>query len=313
VSGIQNTFYAIRTHEAWLRAHAALERPEAEAAVYRQRLAAARAGFNAVFFHGESKTYIDKDAVANPKRFGRISMQTSLALALTMGLAESDETASELKRDVIETMGGRMSTGLIGTRYLLQALADAGDVDTALDLLTQRSDPSWGYMLDQGPGTLWEQFLGNASWVRARGSLNHIMLGSQGSFYYERLAGIQMVGNGWAEIRLAPSMTRRLPGFGATLQTVRGSVASSWAWTSRGYQINASVPVTANATLLFRSETAVSIKSYKITEGGISVWDGGVFRAGVPGVLAGRCIGGVGCLELEIIVASGTFAFEANA
>jgi alpha-L-rhamnosidase len=42
-----------------------------------------------------------------------------------------------------------MSTGLIGTRYLLQALSDAGGVDTALDLLTQRSDPSWGYMLDQ--------------------------------------------------------------------------------------------------------------------------------------------------------------------
>ena len=156
VSGIQNTFYVIRTHEAWLRAHAALGRPEAEAAVYKQRLAAARAGFNSVFFHEESKTYIDKDAVANPKRFGQISMQTSLALALTMRLAESDETASELKRDVIETMGGRMSTGLIGTRYLLQALADAGGVDTALDLLTQRSDPSWGYMLDQGPGTLWE-------------------------------------------------------------------------------------------------------------------------------------------------------------
>ena len=186
VTGIQNTFYFVRTHEAWLRAHAALGRPEAEAVVYRQRLAAARNGFNSVFFDNVC-SYVDGAITENLttyKRYGLASLQTSLALALEMGVTKtaasgSDATAAvqaALRYDVEETMGGRMSTGLIGTRYLLGALSDAGGVDTAIGLLTNKQDPSWTYMLDQGPGTLWEQFLGNKSWARARGSLNHVSL-----------------------------------------------------------------------------------------------------------------------------------------
>ena len=67
---------------------------------------------------------------------------------------------------------------------------------------------------------------------------------------------------------------------------------------------------TANATLSFPSDPGnIDIN---ITEGGISVWDGREFRSGVPGVLAGRCVGAENCEAVEITVASGTFAFEAS-
>jgi hypothetical protein len=65
-------------------------------------------------------------------------------------------------------MGTRPTSGLIGTKYILPALSDytssysgassIAGVDIALELITQRATPSWGYMLEQGPGTLWEQF-----------------------------------------------------------------------------------------------------------------------------------------------------------
>ena len=331
VSGIQNTFFLVRTTEAWLRAHRALGRPAAEAAPYQQTLAAARKAFNDVFFDAGSGSYIDAAAQANASTYGQVSLQTSLALALTMDAPRTAGTyhrwdptvdatptvQASLKKDVTKTMGGRMSTGLIGTRYLLQALSDAGDVDTAIDLLTQRTDPSWGYMLDQGPGTLWEQFLGNASWVRARGSLNHIMLGSQGAWFFDSLAGLRQADDsvGWSSLTVAPALTKRLQGFGATMETVRGTVAASWAWVgARGerYWLNATVPVTSNATITFPEAATVM-------EGGVVVFSGGktpgTFRPGVPGVTAGRCgpgwqPTGAVCAVVEIEVQSGDYAFE---
>eukprot|EP00463_Aulacantha_scolymantha_P006644 TRINITY_DN856_c0_g2_i1.p1 TRINITY_DN856_c0_g2~~TRINITY_DN856_c0_g2_i1.p1 ORF type:complete len:550 (+),score=77.72 TRINITY_DN856_c0_g2_i1:24-1652(+) len=74
-SGVFNTFYYIRTHEAWLRAHKALGRPPAEAKLYATRLAEARSGFNYAFFQrsGGHSIYADP-AVAKTFHYTALSL-----------------------------------------------------------------------------------------------------------------------------------------------------------------------------------------------------------------------------------------------
>jgi hypothetical protein len=92
---------------------------------------------------------------------------------------------------------------------------------------------------------------GNRSWVRPRGSLNHIMLGGHAAWIGtvardvvlsvlliptpagHALGGIQLPDEsvGWDHIRIAPSLTERISGFRAELDTVRGTICSSWGWT----------------------------------------------------------------------------------
>ena len=330
-SGVFNTFYYIRAHEALLRAHAALGKPDAEAAPVRARLAAARSGFNFAFWHAANGTYADPMVAADPARYGAEPLQTALSLALVLGVAElphvnaTAAVRAALLRDVVVTSGGRMTAGLIGTKYLFPALArvpGGAGMDAALNVLAgygpagaerPAESPSYGYMLAQGPGTLWESPDGNASWHRPRGSLNHIMLGGHaGPFFFGELGGITLPDDsvGWSTVRIAPALTPRLSGFRASLLTAAGRIATAWAWQraapspdpAGGFALNVSIPVGSRANVSFPATAAVR-------EGGVLVWGAaGLVPGAVPGVLGGAAEAG-GAVRLE--VASGDYAFAA--
>jgi len=107
-----------------------------------------------------------------------------LALALGSPGAQANLTAAagaQLVAD-IAARGGHLSTGTLGSRWLLQALSLAGHGDVAVALAAATSPPSWGAMVvgippDQPPlGTLWEGYDGP---VKSRGSSgNHVRRGA---------------------------------------------------------------------------------------------------------------------------------------
>lgn len=313
-SGTFNTFYFIRTHEAWLRAHDALGMPASEATPYRTWVNQARSGFNYAYFNRSLGTYGDPAVAADVSLYGEEPLQTTLALALTMGVADlphvnaTAQVAHALLHDVQVTQAHRLTTGLIGSKYLFPALAEHGGMDTALTVLTQAADPSYQYMLDQGPGTLWEEWLGNASWVRPRGSLNHIMLGSHLAWFYSHLGGLQLPDDsvGWSTVRVAPSMTKLLRGFGVELITVRGPLRCSWEWhgTAGGYAMNVTVPVGSMANVTFTGVVS-------ITENATTVFADGRFVARASsGVVAGGRAGAKNALWLTVL--SGDYWFAAQ-
>jgi hypothetical protein len=126
----------VRVLEAWLRAHKALGRPEAEAATYRTRRDNAKSGFNYVFYQSPKSlqksmqqpkaklilqekwgsvgggslaalpSYGDPKVAADPERYGAEPLQTVLSLALHIGVADlphvnnSAGVAAALLRDV---------------------------------------------------------------------------------------------------------------------------------------------------------------------------------------------------------------------
>ena len=124
--------------------------------------------------------------------------QTAYVLVLYFGLldrVETDQAVAALVRD-IEARGVHLSTGFVGTPYLLHVLTNHGRLDLAYRLLLTTSPPGWLYPVTQGATTIWERWDG---WTEARGfqdpamnSFNHCAYGAVGEWLYGTVAGLEL-------------------------------------------------------------------------------------------------------------------------
>jgi alpha-L-rhamnosidase len=109
------------------------------------------------------------------------SQATAIGLGLIDGpLAEKalDWLCSDLQRH-----RWRVNAGIHATKCIYRVLADAGRFDVIARLLANRDYPSYGWWIDQGATTLWENWNGEAS-------RNHIMFGDISALLISHLAGI---------------------------------------------------------------------------------------------------------------------------
>lgn len=122
---------------------------------------------------------------------------TANVLALAFGIAPDSlrgEIAKNLVAGIMSGNGGHIPTGVIGTSWLLTTLTDNGFADVACLLATNRTYPSWGYMVDRGATTIWELWNGDTA-DPAMNSGNHVMLlGDLLEWCFGRLAGIGVGG-----------------------------------------------------------------------------------------------------------------------
>lgn len=131
--------------------------------------------------------------------------QASQVLALFMGLVPPDRrsAAADVLAADIRRRGMTLSTGFLGTPYLLDVLADAGRLAEVEALLMQTRYPSWGYMPAQGATTMWERWNGDVGDL-AMNSYNHYAFGAVVGFLYRRLAGIAPAAPGFRRIAIRP-------------------------------------------------------------------------------------------------------------
>lgn len=115
-------------------------------------------------------------------------------------------------------------------------LTEYGYVDAAYKLLTQTTEPSWGYMIKMGATTIWERWEYATSW--GMNSHNHPMYASVSAWFYKYLAGILPVeGSGFSQLVIKPYLPSELNRAGASVQTVLGEVCSSWGAPKRRVQL----------------------------------------------------------------------------
>ena len=175
------------------------------------------------------------------------SSQTSNALPLFLDMVPEDRKAAVLRTltdDITTGHDPHLDTGILGTRYLPDALTGCGRGDLAYALATRRTYPGWGYMVEEGATTLWER------WEKSTGggmnSHNHIMLGGIDAWFYRAIAGITCLSPGWRLIRYRP------PDFGdaryasAAVMTVSGLVSIAWDRGGDAYDLRVEVPVGAS-------------------------------------------------------------------
>ncbi|MEI7731184.1 MAG: family 78 glycoside hydrolase catalytic domain [Verrucomicrobiota bacterium] len=182
--------------------------------------------------------------------------QTPNALALAFGIAPDEARAAvadSLAAD-IAARTNHLATGCLGTLALMPALAENNRNTVAFALATQRSFPSWGYMLDKGPGTFWEH------WNDEGMSKCHpFMGGSVAVWLYRHVAGIKPVKPGYEAIEFRPGLFGDLTFANATIPTVRGPVVSEWRCDGGKFRWSISVPANATATVFIPAADAAAV------------------------------------------------------
>ncbi|RZF63820.1 alpha-L-rhamnosidase [Sphingomonas populi] len=153
--------------------------------------------------------------------------QTSQVLALYMDLVPADlrPTAARLLAKDIRARGMKLSTGFLGTPYILDVLADAGLHDEVAGLLLQTGYPSWGYMASKGATTMWERWNGDTGDL-SMNSYNHYAFGAVIGFFYRRLAGIAPAAPGFARIAARPLWYPQIGRVSARYDSCMGLIAA---------------------------------------------------------------------------------------
>lgn len=160
--------------------------------------------------------------------------QTAYVLALHFGLCDDRKAAADGLVRMIEENGMRLTTGFVGTPYLLHALTQAGRGDIAYELLFQEKAPSWLFAINRGATTMWEHWDGirkdGSFWSSDMNSYNHYAYGSVFDWIFGSCVGIRVLedGAGYRHISIKPLPDKRMGFVKASLETRLGHLESSW-------------------------------------------------------------------------------------
>jgi len=260
---------------------------------YSQLAEQIKQAFNKQYFDPQTKNYAN-------------GTQTANTLPLFLDIAPDSERGSvfgNVFQDIIYKHDTHLTTGIIGTKYLMELLTRFGASDLAYELAAQTTYPSWGYMIENGATTLWEL------WQQKTGpsmnSHNHPMFGSVGSWLYKALAGINLAPDsvGFKKILIQPQMVRDLSYAAGSVLTLRGTVSSEWRRSERKVSLEVRIPVGSEAEVVLPK---FNLKNIVIKESSQILWDSKGFHQGIPGV--------VGVEEKQgafvVKVGSGKYLFE---
>lgn len=169
--------------------------------------------------------------------------QTSNAVPLAFGLVPDDTVGAVVDNLVadIRERGWRLNTGCLGTSVLLPVLTAHGHADVAAKVALQRTYPSWGYWVENGADTMWEQ------WTMSTRSRQHYFHGTVVQWLYEHVAGLRPAGDGWGAIVVRPDARAEVSAASARMDTVRGRVSSAWRLQNGEFELTCRVPVGATA------------------------------------------------------------------
>ncbi|MBR5422671.1 MAG: family 78 glycoside hydrolase catalytic domain [Clostridia bacterium] len=173
--------------------------------------------------------------------------QTACVLALMFDLLEDPAPVkAQLIRLVKEK--GHLTTGFVGTPYLLPVLTRIGETKLAYDLMFRKEFPGWLYPVTRGATTMWERWNGlrpdNEFATPGMNSFNHYAYGAVGEWLYETVAGIRQApgSTAYEHILFTPEPDDRLQFAKATLKTKYGEITSGWSRRDEGTEYTFIVP-----------------------------------------------------------------------
>lgn len=176
--------------------------------------------------------------------------QTSNILPLYLDMVPHEKKSKVMERllhNIVNEWDYHLDTGIIGARYLLDVLTEGGYGDVAYRIVSQKSYPGWGYMVEEGATTLWERWEKLSG--RGMNSHNHVMLGSVDAWFYRTIAGIRPESPGWKRIVIRPPLLEDLRHASAALRTIRGKALTSWKREDNVFELVLCIPVGAEASV----------------------------------------------------------------
>jgi alpha-L-rhamnosidase len=172
---------------------------------------------------------------------------TSNILALAFNLVPTEHKESIVNNLLQKILGfseSHVGNGIIGGQWLMRTLTDNGHADVAYTLASQRSYPSWGYMVDQGATTIWELWNGDHG-DPGMNSGNHVMLlGDLIIWFYENLAGIKTDPSipAFKNIVMKSQVLGDLSYVDASYNSIYGKIKSEWKLEESKFIWNIAIP-----------------------------------------------------------------------
>jgi alpha-L-rhamnosidase len=178
--------------------------------------------------------------------------QTGYLATIFTGIVQTTLRANMVDRLVqnIADHGNHLTTGFLGTPFLLSVLDENGHSDLAFKLLLSDTYPSWGYMVKMGATTWWERWNGDTG-DPAMNSYNHYAFGSVMAWVYRRAAGIDTdaSGPGYHHLTIHPHFDPALPQLHTEYDSAYGIIIADWQQSAHRFTITIPANTTATVTL----------------------------------------------------------------
>ena len=186
--------------------------------------------------------------------------QASQSFALYLNLVPADQRQAVLQfllKDLRSTPEPRLTTGIFGTKFILDALSQENQTDLASDIVNQKSSTGWAAMLAQGATTLWEHWEGSDDTY----SHNHPMFGSVSQWFYHWLGGIQPAPSaiGFDRIIIRPQMPKGLDWVRSHYDSVRGRIVSNWKRDGEQMTMEVTIPANTIAVIYVPAKDAAAV------------------------------------------------------
>lgn len=221
-----------------LQKFATISGKEADIKGYKELASEIKKAFNDRFLNVQKKLYDNNTVTAN-------------LLPLYLGIAP-DSLREAIFNNVYNKIKienhMHISTGVIGTQWLMRTLTDFQRSDIAYTLASNRDYPSWGYMVENGATTIWELWNGNTANPQMN-SQNHVMLlGDLIIWFYQHLGGIKADNDfpGFKRIIMKPEIIDGLSFANTSYKSINGSIESNWHKNQSGTEFSWSISIPAN-------------------------------------------------------------------
>lgn len=170
---------------------------------------------------------------------------------------------------------GHLDTGMLGTYFLLNYLNQIGRSDLVFTIVNQTTYPGWGYMLEKGATTWWEQWNGYYSHI-------HSCFTSLDGWFYQGLAGIQadLAAPGFKKIMIKPAIVGDLTWVKAHHDSPYGRIVSNWKRDGKSLTMEVTIPANTTATVFVPGESPRAVgpghhrfmTTLQSATGGSSLW-----------------------------------------
>jgi alpha-L-rhamnosidase len=227
-----NTCYYYHCADLLGKIARALNRNE-DALLYNRLSEKIKNDFNKVYFNPNTNSYWENRQGANvfPLAFGIIPEGTKDAVFRSL-LANLEKT------------NDHFDTGILATPLLIKVLSENNRTDLAYKLMNQRTEPGYGYLMNEENSCLWERWSG-------RSSRCHPMFGSVIAWFYNTLGGISPDTEkpGMKHIIIAPKPVDGLQFCKTSYRSVYGLIRSEWNRNEGEFRLEVDIPPNTTATV----------------------------------------------------------------
>ncbi|MDP4239181.1 MAG: family 78 glycoside hydrolase catalytic domain [Bacteroidota bacterium] len=218
-----------------------------DAKYYQEHTETIRQAFNKEFFKSEKGIYAT-------------GSNTTCAMPLFLKIADPnnrkilvDSLVSDIRR-----RGNAFTSGEVGYRFLLGALAQEGYSDLIYAMNNQTEKPGYGYQIKKGATSLTEKW--DAS-VGSFGSQNHFMSGQINEWFFHDLLGIgvEADGAGFRRSIIKPMPVGDLRWVKGSYQTISGLISVEWKHDNGTFELRLSIPGNTSATVYVPAKEANNV------------------------------------------------------